>query len=100
MLCHNRRDSGTGYGRRSFKGDGAMRFGLQIDTYADAGDRNHYDAMRAVALEAERLGFESVWYEDHFMWRDDVYPDKPSPRLECLLTLAALAAETRRVQLG
>ncbi len=77
-----------------------MRFGLQIDTYADAGDRNHYDAMRAVALEAERLGFESVWYEDHFMWRDDVYPDKPSPRLECLLTLAALAAETRRVQLG
>src|SRR5918998_823762 len=37
---------------------------------------------------AEELGFESVWYEDHFSL------------LECMSTLAALAASTRKVRLG
>lgn len=79
-----------------------MRFGLQIDTYGDneVGNDNHFDTMLAVARAGEAAGFESVWYEDHFMWRDDARPETPSPRLECLLTLAALAAATERVRLG
>ncbi len=77
-----------------------MRFGLQIDTYEDNPEGNHFDAMLAVARAAEAAGFESVWYEDHFMWRDDERPEKASPRLECLTTLAALAAATERVKLG
>ncbi len=77
-----------------------MRFGLQIDTYEDNPEGNHFDTMLAVARAAEAAGFESVWYEDHFMWRDDERPEKASPRLECLTTLAALAAATERVKLG
>lgn len=76
-----------------------MRFGLQIETYRRPHE-NHFDAMLAVAREAERLGFESLWYEDHFMWRDDEHPEKPSPQLECMLTLAAVAAATERIQIG
>lgn len=77
-----------------------MQFGLQIDTYPVAPDTNHFDVMLAVAREAEVIGFDSVWYEDHFMWRDDEHLEQPSPRLECLLTLAALASVTERVRLG
>lgn len=77
-----------------------MRFGLQIDTYAPPGQENHFDTMLAVAQAAEAAGFESVWYEDHFMWRDDERPETPPDRLECLLTLAALAVATRQVKLG
>jgi alkanesulfonate monooxygenase SsuD/methylene tetrahydromethanopterin reductase-like flavin-dependent oxidoreductase (luciferase family) len=62
-----------------------MRFGLQIETdwQVDA-----FGRMLAVARLAEELGFESVWYEDHFSL------------LECMSTLAALAASTRKVRLG
>lgn len=77
-----------------------MRFGLQIETYPAGPEGNEYDTMLAVARLAEEVGFASVWYEDHFMWRDDVAPPSPSPQLECLATLAALAGATERVDLG
>jgi F420-dependent oxidoreductase-like protein len=51
----------------------------------------------AVAVEAERLGFESIWMYDHFhTW--------PRPRdtvvFEPFVALTALAALTRRVRIG
>jgi F420-dependent oxidoreductase-like protein len=51
----------------------------------------------AVALQAERLGFESVWVFDHF----HTVP-RPTDEItfESFSTLAALAALTERVQLG
>jgi F420-dependent oxidoreductase-like protein len=51
----------------------------------------------AVALQAERLGFESVWAFDHF----HTVP-RPTDEItfESFSTLAALAALTERVQLG
>jgi F420-dependent oxidoreductase-like protein len=51
----------------------------------------------AVARQAERLGFESVWVFDHF----HTLPD-PTDELtfESFSTLAALAALTERVRLG
>ncbi len=52
---------------------------------------------RDVARQAEALGFESIWLFDHFH-------TVPRPTLEitfeAFTTLAALAAETRRVRLG
>lgn len=52
---------------------------------------------RDVAWQAEALGFESIWLFDHFH-------TTPRPTLEITFeafsTLAALAAETRRVRLG
>src|SRR3954454_9500567 len=80
--------------------EGGMRFGLQVDTYPITEGQNHFDALLAVAREAEAGGFESVWYEDHFMFRDEDHPERESPRLESLLTLAALAAATEQVRLG
>ncbi len=77
-----------------------MRFGLQLDTHPVADGRNHFDVMLAVARAAEAAGFESIWYEDHFMWRDDERPETPSDRLECFVALAALAAATERVGIG
>lgn len=56
-----------------------------------------YETMTAVAVEAERLGFDSVWLYDHFM-------TVPEPTLEatfeCWTVMAALARDTKRVKLG
>ena len=74
-----------------------MRFGLQIETY---GEEDSFGRMLAVARLAEEVGFESVWYEDHFSLVDDERPEDPWPQLECLTTLAALAASTETVGIG
>ena len=59
--------------------------------------RRAWERTVAVARQAERLGFESVWVFDHFQ----TVPD-PTDELtfESFTTLAALAASTRRVRLG
>ena len=44
-----------------------------------------------LAVQAEELGFDSVWVGDSILAR---------PRLEALTTLAAVASRTRRVKLG
>jgi F420-dependent oxidoreductase-like protein len=67
------------------------------------GEYDGWDARRAwertvaVARQAERLGFESIWVFDHF----HTVPD-PTDELtfESFTTLAALAALTQRVRLG
>ena len=74
-----------------------MRFGLQIETY---GQDDAFGRMLAVTRLAEELGFESVWYEDHFSLWDEGRPEEPWPQLECLTILAALAASTRRIRIG
>ena len=77
-----------------------MRFGLQVETYGDLGDENAFDRMLAVVRLAEAEGFESVWYEDHLSLAHEEDPTAPWPQLECLTTLSALAAGTRRVRIG
>ncbi|MDL2334795.1 MAG: TIGR03560 family F420-dependent LLM class oxidoreductase [Chloroflexota bacterium] len=56
-----------------------------------------WQRTRAVAKQAEALGFESIWLFDHFH-------TVPRPTLEitfeAFTSLAALAAETSRVRLG
>ena len=81
-----------------------MRFGLQIETYGGNDGRDAGGAafrrMLAVARLGEESGSESVWYEDHFSLFDERRPEEPWPQLECLTTLAALAASTERVRSG
>lgn len=56
-----------------------------------------YDAIRETATDAEQLGFDSVWLEDHFQsWIGDPRRDT----YEQWTTLAALAAETSDIRLG
>jgi F420-dependent oxidoreductase-like protein len=59
--------------------------------------RRGWERTLAVALQAERLGFESVWVFDHFQTDPD-----PTEALtfESFSTLAALAVSTERVRLG
>ncbi|MGO9558302.1 MAG: TIGR03560 family F420-dependent LLM class oxidoreductase [Acidimicrobiales bacterium] len=67
-----------------------MRIGIWI-----ASERP-FDELLASALEAERVGFDSVYIADHFMPQDN----PGQPRLEAWTTLGALAARTERVRLG
>ena len=54
-----------------------------------------YDMIKKLAVEGERLGFESFWLSDH------LHAANPTdPCYECYTTLSALASETRRIRLG
>jgi probable F420-dependent oxidoreductase len=57
-----------------------------------------YESILSIAQLSDSLGFDSMWIFDHIMahgrnvTRDDI--------LECLVTLSALAPETKRLRLG
>ena len=74
-----------------------MRFGLIVPQgWRDDLDGRDFETAAAVARRAEELGFDSIWLYDHLQTRDG----DPDRVLECWTTLAALARETSRVQLG
>jgi F420-dependent oxidoreductase-like protein len=52
-----------------------------------------FSRLKSVVLECERLGYNSVWLDDHLMFAN-------TPILECWTTLAALAASTSKIRLG
>ena len=77
-----------------------MKIGLMVFLANDRTDfsKRPYDSIRAVAQQAERDGFDSIWLPDHFLYRN---PGEPTRGIwECWTTLAALAEATRRVEIG
>lgn len=88
-----------------------MDFGVHLP---DAGRDPSREAIIAVAQEAERLGYASVWSSDHIAWPDPMtleskypyaddnsgFPPAGSAWLDCIGTLQFAAAVTERVQLG
>jgi alkanesulfonate monooxygenase SsuD/methylene tetrahydromethanopterin reductase-like flavin-dependent oxidoreductase (luciferase family) len=72
-----------------------VRFGIILRQGWREG-QSDFEALVTQARRAEELGFDSIWLYDHLQTRDG----DPRPVLECWTTLAALARETRRVQLG
>ena len=73
-----------------------MKFGVCIPNY---GETFSVDGMRTVAIEAERMGYDSLWTTDHIL----MPPQSGTPYetvLDSITSLAYLAAHTSTVKLG
>ena len=75
------------------------RFGVQLPNFSGFDPADLFDHVAGLATVAEEAGFDSVWVMDHFFQLPPLGgPDQPM--LEAYTLLGALAARTRRVQLG
>ncbi len=73
-----------------------MQFGVCVPNY---GETCSPDALRAVAVEAEQSGFDSVWCTDHILIPRN--SGTPYERIyDSITSLAYLASVTSRVRLG
>ena len=54
----------------------------------------------AMARLAEDVGFDSIWFVDHLIYRNDASGREPQGAWECWSILTALAAVTSRADLG
>jgi len=78
-----------------------LKVGLYIpngDGYM-SGSINRWPDVLAMATAAEEAGFDSVWVADHMIFRFEG-DEETQGRWECWSLLAALAAVTRRVEIG
>ncbi len=76
---------------------GKIKFGVFLPFYifqrSKADSASSFRHLQDIVLECERLGYHSVWLDDHLMF-------KTAPILECWTTLAALSAATTSIRLG
>jgi F420-dependent oxidoreductase-like protein len=73
-----------------------VSFGVFLPFYSfrsEVSAASMFSRIRDVVLDCERLGYDSVWLDDHLMFGR-------MPILECWTTLSALAAVTSRIRLG
>ncbi len=74
-----------------------IKFGVFLPFYAFKAEKKKpslpFDQVRDMVLECERLGYDSVWLDDHLMF-------EKRPILECWTTLSALSAITSKIRLG
>ena len=72
-----------------------VQFGILIDP-------PNFKYVKEVALQSEKLGFDSIWIYDHFFWEGsrDTETEQVSDLLECTTTMSALAALTSRIRIG
>jgi probable F420-dependent oxidoreductase len=71
-------------------------FGLAMRNFTTFPEMPDPQGLIAYALEAEALGFDSVWVWDHIL----LGVDPPFPVLDSLTLLTAVAARTTRIKLG
>jgi F420-dependent oxidoreductase-like protein len=69
-----------------------IKFGVFLPFYAFRASPS-FSLLQDVVLECERLGYFSVWLDDHLML-------EKMPILECWTTLSALSSVTKRIRLG
>src|SRR5580700_964959 len=78
---------------------GMTKFGVQLPNFSGFDPADLFGHVAGLATAAEEAGFDSVWVMDHFFQLPPLGgPDQPM--LEAYTLLGALAARTRRVQLG
>jgi len=87
-----------GFGKSECDVLGGVRFSVFVPFYAFQGVEKAeasslFSRVRDVVLECERLGYHSVWLDDHLMFREN-------PILECWTMLSALSSITTSIRLG
>ena len=75
------------------------RFGVQLPSFSGFEPGVLFEHVAGLATTAEDAGFDSVWVMDHF-YQLPPLGGPNEPMLEAYTLLGALAARTRRVQLG
>jgi F420-dependent oxidoreductase-like protein len=75
------------------------RFGVQLPSFSGSEPADLFEHVAGLATAAEDAGFDSVWVMDHF-YQLPALGGPDQPMLEAYTLLGALAARTRRVQLG
>src|SRR5437588_2221728 len=81
----------------------AMKYGLlvpqgwRMDLVGISDPVEAYETMTRVGLEAEALGFDSIWLFDHF---HTVPVPTQEVTFECWTSTAALARDTKRMRIG
>ena len=71
--------------------------GWQVDLPPELTDEEKYSLIVKMAVDAEKYGFDSIWFFDHF--HTIPYPGK-FPVFECWTLLSALANITEKIRLG
>jgi probable F420-dependent oxidoreductase len=74
-----------------------MKVGVILMLEGDARSAPRYREIRALAIQAEAAGFDSIWIYDHLLFRS---AESTKGQWECFTVLAALAEATERVELG
>ncbi len=73
-----------------------MEFGVRLAVQGEMGAKGQgWDYTRGMALEAEKIGYDSVWLPDHVI---NAHMKKEVPMLENWTVLSALAALTSKVK--
>jgi F420-dependent oxidoreductase-like protein len=73
-----------------------VKFGVFLPFYAFRNEKRAsqlFNRLQAVVLDCERLGYSSVWLDDHLMISN-------IPVLECWTALSALSSVTETIRLG
>ena len=73
-----------------------IKFGMTIDATPEMLYRSDYDAIKKIAQDCERLGYDSIWAMDHLTWGIS----NAGSVFEAWTLLSALARETQSIKLG
>ncbi|MEM2111325.1 MAG: TIGR03560 family F420-dependent LLM class oxidoreductase [Candidatus Bathyarchaeia archaeon] len=78
--------------------------GWQLELPPEMSPKEQFDLIVEMSKEAERIGYDSIWFFDHFQ-TSPLIPAVPpthgkSSVFECWTTISAVAMETEKIRLG